>query len=155
NATGRAGSAVCRSADVEREEVVLGLAADQGADLAVAHGDHRRPGHVVVVGGQRVAVGPGHGHRDQVAALHVGGEVLVLDHDVAALAVLADHAHHLGRGVGDPAGEQAGVVGVVQRGAHVVAHPAVDGDVDAVVGTAQAHVLDRAHGVQGLGRGSG
>ena len=78
--------------------------------FAVAHRDHGRAGHVVVVGGQRIAVGPGHRHGDQVTALHVAGEVLVLDHDVTALAVLADHADHLGRGIGDPAGEQARVV---------------------------------------------
>src|SRR5690625_5308026 len=49
----------------------------------------------------------------------------------------------------------SGVVRVVQGGAHVVAHAAVDGDIDAVVGPAEVDVLDRAHRVQGVGGGAG
>src|SRR5699024_2662158 len=97
----------------------------------------------------------GHGHGDQIAAVDVCRQVLVLDHDVAALAVLADHAHHLRPGRGDASGQQARVVGVVQGGAHVVAHAAVDRDVDPVVRAAEVDVLDGAHRVQGVGRGTG
>jgi hypothetical protein len=64
--------------------------------------------------------------------------------------VLADDAAEGGRGLGLPVGEHAGVGGVVEGGADVVAHPAVDGDVVAdqrgARGTAgtQPDRLDRA-----------
>src|SRR5699024_7930871 len=101
------------------------------------------------------AVGAGDRHGDEVTALHVGRQVLVLDDDVPALAVLAHHAHHLGGALRRAPGQEAGVVRVVQGGAHVVAHAAVDGDIDAVVGPAEVDVLDRAHRVQGVGGGAG
>ena len=47
---------------------------------------------MVVVAGHRPAVGTGAGHREQVAGTHVAGQELVLDDDVAGLAVLADDA---------------------------------------------------------------
>ncbi len=68
-------------------------------------------------------------------------------HDVAALAVPAHHAgQHRRRGRGARR-EHAGIGRVVQRGADVVAHPAVHAHVrpDAV------HVLDRADLVEGHG----
>ena len=45
----------------------LGLAAHDDARLALAHGDDRRAGEVVVVAGERPAVGAGRGHGEQVA----------------------------------------------------------------------------------------
>jgi len=49
------------------QQVVHGLAPeDHGRAGTVADRDHRRAGHVVVVAGQRPAVGAGGGHREQV-----------------------------------------------------------------------------------------
>ena len=55
--------------------------------------------HQVVVRGHRPAVGARGRDRQQVAAREVGGQPGVADHDVAGLAVLADHAgqHRRGR----------------------------------------------------------
>ena len=74
----------------------------------------------------------------------VAGQELVLDDDVAGLAVLADHAGQHRLGLGAARGERAGVVGVVERGADVVAHPAVDGDVGAHRAAVELDRLDRA-----------
>ena len=74
----------------------------------------------------------------------VAGQELVLDHDVAGLAVPADHPGEHRRRVGAAAGQGAGVVGVVERGADVVAHAAVDGDVGAAGAAVERDLLDRA-----------
>src|SRR5215470_18427650 len=72
------------SAGVEGKQVILGLPADQHPGGPVADGDDRWPGHVVVLAGHAPAVRPGAGHGEQVTGREVGGQKLVLDHDVAA-----------------------------------------------------------------------
>ena len=57
-----------------------------------------------------------------------------------------------GGAVGRAVGDRAGVVGVVERGADVVAHPAVDRDVGADRAAVERDRLDRADGVDGAGR---
>src|SRR5690348_12001852 len=79
------------SAGVEGQQVILGLPADQHPGGPVADGDDLWPGHVVVLAGHAPAVRPGTGHGEQVTGREVGGQELVLDHDVAALAMLAHH----------------------------------------------------------------
>ena len=74
----RAASDVSRSADVEGEQVVLGLAAQQHPHDAVPDRDHRRAGHVVVLARHAAAVGPRAGHGEQVAGRDVAGQELVL-----------------------------------------------------------------------------
>ena len=64
----------------------------------VADRDDRRPRHVVVVAGQGAAVRTGAGHGEQVAGGDVARQELVLDHDVAGLAVPADDAGEHGGG---------------------------------------------------------
>ena len=65
---------------------------------AVAHRDHRRPGHVVVVAGHAPAVGAGAGHGEKISGLHVGGQEFILHDDVPGLTMLSHHAgeHRLG-----------------------------------------------------------
>ena len=115
----------------------------------VAHRDHRRPQRVVVVAGHRAAVGARPRHGQQVAGREVAGHELVLDHDVAGLAVLADHAAEHRGGLGVPRRDRAGVVGVVERGADVVAHPAVHRDVGAARAGVEPDLLDGADLVDG------
>ena len=134
----------CPSSCVEAQQVVGGLPAQQDPRRAVADRHHPGPRHVVVVARHRPAVGAGGGHRDQVADGHVARQVRVPDHDVPALAVPADQPAQHRRRAGLPGGEHAGVLGVVQRGADVVAHAAVD----AHVGPQPVDVLDGADLVQ-------
>src|SRR5215217_4700893 len=149
------GTADRRSPHVEGEEVVFGLAAQQHPDLAVADGEHRRARHVVVLVGQAAAVGPRAGHGEQVAGADVGRKELVLDDDVAALAVLADDPRQQRAGVRASAGERRRVVGVVEGGADVVTHAAVDRDVPAGAAAVEPDVLRGPHGVEGEGAGPG
>src|SRR4029078_11552821 len=93
--------------------------------------DHRRPQGVVVVRRHRATVGPGRRDGEQITRTDVPGQELVLHQDVAGLAVLAHDEGQRRWGVGDEGGEGAGVVGVVQGGADVVAHSAVDAYVGA------------------------
>ena len=65
---GGPGLDLAASADVEREQVVLGLAPDDHPGRAVGHGHHGRAQHVVVVAGHRAAVGTRRRHGEQVAA---------------------------------------------------------------------------------------
>ena len=114
----------------------------------VGHGDHRRPRHEVVVRRHRAAVGAGHRHREQVAGGDVAGQVDVVHHDVAALAVLA---HHPGAGPArrpTPATRRRVVPRAVQRRAQVVAHPAVDRHVGAHSAVVQRDRLDGADRVE-------
>ncbi len=69
------------------------------------NGDDRGAEGVVVVAGHRAAVRPRARHRDQVAGCDVAGQELVLDHDVARLAVLADHADQQRGRVGAAGGD--------------------------------------------------
>ena len=79
----------------------------------------------------------------------VGGQPAVAHDDVAALAVLADHPRRARRRRRCARETSADVVlGVVERGADVVAHPAVDADV-AAARCRSRHVLDRADLVEG------
>ena len=101
--TRHAGAAVVSQprAGVEREQVVLGLAADDDPRLAVAHRDDRRPRHVVVrcspcSGSRRPCPGRRAGRRRPTSP----GRNSSLHDDVAALAVLADDAGEHGRRVG-------------------------------------------------------
>ena len=138
--------------DVGGQQVLDGLTAYDDAGRAAADRHHRRAQGVVVVAGHRPAVGAGAGHGQQVARGDVAGQELVLDQDVAGLAVLAHDAPEHDRGVGGARGQGGGVVGVVQRGADVVAHPAVDRDVGAHRAAVERDLLDgadlveRAHG---------
>ena len=141
------------------EQVGLGLAAHDDARGAVLHGDDRGTAEVVVVAGERPAVCAGGGDGDEVARLHVGGQVVGAHDDVAALAVLAGDAHEGGSGIRRPVGEPHRVVGLVQRGPDVVAHAAVDADVLAHRGRLAGrracrdhHVFHRADLVERDGR---
>ena len=107
---------------------------------------------MVVVGCHRTAVRTRGRHRHQVAGCHVAGQELILDHDVTCFAVLAhDPREDRGR-VRATRCESGGIVGIVEGGANVVAHPAVDRDVGpsrtAVEGDLLdgADVIDSAHG---------
>ena len=136
------------SADVEREQVVLGLAPHDHRRDAVPHGHDGRARHEVVVGRHRPAVRPGRGHGEQVAGGDVGGQVDVVHHDVAALAVLADDAGQDGPVAARPRDERRGVPGAVERRPNVVAHAAVDGDVRAYQALVDHDGLDRADRVE-------
>src|SRR3954447_880101 len=74
--------------NVTERQVVVCLAADDLASVAVAAEDHGRPGNAVVVVGHRVAVGTGGGDHQHIARMRVI-EVHVAHQDVAGLAVLA------------------------------------------------------------------
>ena len=87
---------------VPGEEVGFGLAAHDDAGDAVAHRDDRRARHVVVVAGERPAVGAGRGHREQVAGRDVAGRYSASTTMSPRLAVLADDANERGRGVATP-----------------------------------------------------
>src|SRR5688500_7858424 len=134
---------------IGRQQVGDSLSSQHGESLPVPNSDHRRTQRVVVVGGHGSAVGAGAGHRHQVAGTHVSGQELVLDDDVAGLAVLADDPGQDRRGVGAARGERGGVVGVVEGGADVVAHAPVDGDVRAPCAPVELDLLDGADLVDG------
>src|SRR5262245_34491761 len=133
------------SADIEGEEVIFGLPSYDQPGLPVVHRDHRRSRYVVVVAGHAATICAGAGYREKISWPHVGRQELILHQDVPGLAVLSHHASQQRAGLGRPAGESGAVRGVVQRGADVVAHPAVHAHVraDAV------DILDRADLVQG------
>ena len=119
--------------DVEGEQVVDGLAAHEDPCAAVPHGDHRRPRGVVVLARQRPAVGAGaRARRCRSPAATSAGRNSSLTTMSPLSQCLPDDA---GQRAVAPSevrlGQRAGVVGVVERGADVVAHAAVDGDVDA------------------------
>src|ERR1022692_3121639 len=103
------------SPDVKGEQIVLGLAADYHPCRAVADGDHGRPRHVDVLTCHAPAVGAGARDGEQVARRHVGRQELILDDDVAALAVLAHHPGQHPRGRPRARCEGAGEVRVVER----------------------------------------
>src|SRR5690242_2332759 len=69
---------------VAGKQVLVGLATDDGARVAVLDEHDWRPRHAVVVVGHRVAVGAGGGRDDQVAGARVVEQDLV-DDDVARL----------------------------------------------------------------------
>src|SRR6478735_2137535 len=124
-------------------------APDDDAGHAVPDGDHRWPRRVVVLAREGPAVGARARDGDEVAGADVAGEELVLDDDVAALAVLAHDAGEHRVGGGRPARQRARVVGVVEGGADVVAHPAVDRDVEALGAAVELDRFDGAHLVEG------
>ena len=99
---------------------------------AAAHRDDGRARDIVVVARERDAVGAGRGHGEQIAGRDVAGQVLGVDDDVARLAVLADDAHERGLAVADARGDARRELRAVERGAGVVAHAAVDADVQAL-----------------------
>src|SRR4051794_32975835 len=112
--------------DVPGGQVLVGLAADDDAGVAVAAEHHGWAREAVVVVGQRVTVGAGGRGDDEVAGPGVI-EVGVGHDDVAGLAVLARHRAALAaHGVG-PVGQQRLVAGAVEHGPQVVGHPAVHG----------------------------
>src|SRR3954453_1915140 len=80
-----------RKSDIAREQVVVGLAACDGAGVAARAEDDGRPRHAVVVVRHRVGVGAGGGRDEQVAGLRVVEVGLPHEH-VAGLAVLAGYA---------------------------------------------------------------
>ena len=82
--------------------LVQALSPDDQPRLPAGHRNHRRTGNPVVIAGHCVAVGAGGGHRQQVAGPHVAGQPAVAHHDVAALAMLADHPAALRRRLGWP-----------------------------------------------------
>src|SRR6478609_5062900 len=98
------------SPDIQREQVLDRLPAQQGADPPVADSDHRRPRDVVVVAGHRPAVRAGGRHGQEVTVGDVRGQELVADQNVAPLAVFADHPRQRGRGLGSTGGQRCGVL---------------------------------------------
>src|SRR3954454_1573083 len=125
------GSSSYTSTRIRCQKIVLGLPAQQDRGRTVAHRHDRRAEEMVVVAGHRAAVSTGAGDRDQVAGCHVAGKELVLDDDVAGLAVLPDETRQHRRSIRDPRGDCRRVVGVVESSADFVTHPAVDRDVGA------------------------
>ena len=126
------------------KQVVLGLAAHD------RRGRRRRAPRRPAAAARGCSCWPSSGSRHRWRAPRAGRPArrrragIVLDHDVAALAVLADHPARTG-GASDVArGERAGVVGVVERGADVVAHAAVDADVGADRSAVELDRLDGA-----------
>src|SRR5699024_1915676 len=105
---------------------------------------HGRLGQPVVIAGHHVAVRTGSGHREQVARCDVRRLPAVSHHDVTRLAVLSHDAGQHGSGLRTTGNDPAVVGRVVQRGADIVAHPAVDADVAPVRTTIEVHVLDGA-----------
>src|SRR5699024_512400 len=136
------------SAEVEGEEVVLGLRPHDEPGLPVPHGQHARPRHEVVVGGHRPPVRAGGRDGEQVTGGDVVGQQDVTHDDVPALAVLADDAGDDGGRLAAAAGDDGGVLGVVEGGADVVAHPAVDGDVVALAAVVEGDRFDGADPVE-------
>src|SRR5699024_5676245 len=59
----------------------------------------------------------------------IGAHVLVPDYDVAGFAVLANDAHDRRFRARGSVGPGARIVSVVEGGADIVAHPAVNGDI--------------------------
>src|SRR3954447_6030738 len=112
--------------DVSAMQLLVGLAAHDGARGAVLAEDHRRPGLAVVGVGHRVAVGARGGGDDHVAGPRVG-QPRIADEHVPRLAVLADdragHAALLHAG-----GDVPFITSAVEHRAKVVAHPTVDRD---------------------------
>src|SRR3954470_1559154 len=129
--------------EVPRGQVLVGLAADDHAGLAIAAEDDRGTRHAGVVVGHRVAVGAGGGGDEDVADGGLGQHRVADDH-VARLAVHAGDRHQrLGRRRG-AVGDQRFVVGAVEHRPQVVRHAAVDGDVG-------AHARDLLDGADAVG----
>ena len=74
-------------------QVVEGLPADHHPRGAAGHEEDSRAWHLVVIGGHGVPVGTRDRRGQDVAHLEGVGNVGLGDHEVAALAVLAHHAH--------------------------------------------------------------
>ena len=127
----------------------------------LADSNHRRDQRLVVVAGHGAAVCAGNRHGENVTALQIGGQLHLVNHNVAGFAV---HTAHAGehRFSGTSAIRQTrGVVGTVECRTNVVGHAAIHGHVHAlgnrIAGTVfdigQVHVLDGAHAVQGYAGG--
>src|SRR5450759_3204749 len=125
------------------QQVVVRLPAHHHPGLPVLHEHDCGPNLLVVVARHRLAVGAGRAHADDVADLN-GLDADVARDEVAGLAVLARDGHDLAAGLVGLVGHEHLVVRVVQGGADVVGHAAVDRHVGADAGD----VLDRAGGVQ-------
>ena len=136
------------------QQVVLGLAAhDQPRRSPPRDRDDRRPRHVVVVAGHRAAVGAGRRRprsgrpgRRRRAATRRGRRCR------RSRSACRRRGPAPARRRERPGGQQAGVVGVVERGADVVAHAAVDGDVGRGSPPSSVDLLDGADLVERDGR---
>ena len=97
--------------------------------LAVAHRDHRRPRDVVVVAGHAPAVGPGaRAPRPDLRARTSAGRNSSFTTMSPVSQCFPTTRASIG-GASRPGGQRRRVVGVVQGGADVVAHPAVHAHV--------------------------
>ena len=116
------------------------LAPHGQAGVAVAAEDDRRPARAVVVVGQRVAVGAGDRHHEQVADLRGRQLDAALEH-VAALAVVADQLAGLRLALAvEDLGREALAV---EHRLEVVAHAAVHGDVGEAAALDGDHLVER------------
>jgi len=126
---------------VQRQHVVVRFPLGHQPGLAAPAEHHRRPQRAVVVVRQRVGVGAGDRHGDQVADLR-RGQRQIPHQQVTRLALTADQLHDLVRRGGHP-GRQRGLEPLAgERRVQVVGHAAVHRDERA------AGVLDRADVVE-------
>ena len=134
---------------VQPQQVVLGLPAHDHPGLAVADRDHRRARQRGCSCSPSPAVRAGRGHREQVAGRQVGRQVAVPHHDVAALAVLADHPAQHRRQRREAREASATVYSASYSAVRMLSLiPPSTRDVRRA-GRRRAHVLDGAHLVQG------
>ena len=138
------------SQHLQPQQILLRLAAYDSAAWPSRHRDDGGARHMVV------GVGEATGSRRRSPARRAGrparrrtgrnSSLTTMSPDSQCLPTTRDKHR---RGLGPAGGERAGEVGVVQRGSDVVAHPAVDGDVEPARSGVQRHRLDRSDLVEG------
>src|SRR5665647_2479842 len=133
-----------RQRALQTQHIVPGLSLDDHACLTAGDHDDGRPRLGVVVVGHAVTVGAGTRGDQDVAGLGRRDAHVAHQH-VAGFAVLAGDGDHIGGRSLGLVGKHRLVARVVEHGAQVVAHAAVDGHVGAHAGDD----LDGAHRVGG------
>src|SRR3954451_17739806 len=136
------------TSNVSGNQVLVGLAADDEARVAVLGEDDRRPRHAVVVVGERVAVGAGGRRDDHVAGARVVEDDLVDDH-IGGLAVLAGQATR--RTAAEAIDDLRLVPRAVEHRPQVVRHAAIDGDPRRDVALDRLNRVERDRRVRGQG----